>query len=148
MGMFQVAVGVANPNDRSRAFEEKFWVDTGAFYSLIPEDRLAEIGVAPLQTRAVILADGRRDRRLMGEAVLTIHQLGETLTCPVIFGPPGSLFLLGATALEIFAVQADPTNQELKPLAAIIIGGSLAAAIAPGRNDYRPPATSMNVAVE
>ena len=138
MGMFQVAVGVANPNDRSRAFEEKFWVDTGAFYSLIPEDRLAEIGVAPLQTRAVSLADGRRDRRL----------LGETLTCPVIFGPRGTLFLLGATALEIFAVQADPTNQELKQLAAIIIGGFLASSIAPDRNDYRPPDTSMNVAVE
>ncbi len=38
------------------------------------------------------------DRRLLGEAVLTIAQLDESLTCPVVFAPPGSLYLLGATA--------------------------------------------------
>ena len=44
MGMFQVNVTVANPRDASRSFQEKFWVDTGAFYTFIPEDRLSEIG--------------------------------------------------------------------------------------------------------
>lgn len=122
MGMFQVAVKIANPKDDSRSFEEKFWVDTGAFYSFVPEDRLAEIGLAPLRTRELILADGRRDRRLLGEAIFTIAQLDESVTCPVVFGPAGSLYLLGATALENFGVQADPTTQQLKPIAAIIGG--------------------------
>lgn len=120
MGLFQVTVKVANPQEPSRFFEEKFWVDTGALYTFIPEDRLDQIGLRPLRTRELILADGRRDRRLLGEAALTVPQLGETLTCPVIFGPPGSLYLLGATALENFGVQADPTTQELKPVAAVI----------------------------
>lgn len=123
--MFQVSVRVANPADRSRFFEENFWVDTGALYSFIPEARLAEIGIQPLRTREVILADGRRERRSLGEAVLTIPQLDESLTCPVIFGPENSLYLLGATALENFAVQADPTTQQLRPIAAVI-GGFLA----------------------
>jgi hypothetical protein len=35
---------------------------------------------------------------------------------------------MGATALETFGVQADPTTQELKPLAAII-GGFLASRV-------------------
>ena len=125
MGMFQVSVRVANPADRSRFFEENFWVDTGALYSFIPETRLVEIGIQPLRTREVILADGRRERRSLGEAVLTIPQLDESLTCPVIFGPENSLYLLGATALENFAVQADPTTQQLRPIAAVI-GGFLA----------------------
>jgi predicted aspartyl protease len=125
MGMFQVSVRVANPRDSSRFFEENFWVDAGALYSLVPEDRLQAIALAPLRTREGILADGRRDRRLLGEAIMTISQLGESLTCPVIFGPPGSLYVLGATALENFGVQADPTTQQLKPIAAII-GGFLA----------------------
>jgi len=43
----------------------------------------------------------------------------------VIFAPKGSLFLLGATALENFGVDADPIQKKLKPILAII-GGFLA----------------------
>jgi predicted aspartyl protease len=127
MGMFQITVTVANPRDPARTFQEKFWVDTGALYTFVPEDRLEQIGVAPLRTRELILADERHDRRRLGEAVLTIPELGESLTCPVVFAPPGSLYLLGATALENFGVQADPTTQQLKPIAALI-GGFLGSA--------------------
>ena len=127
MGMFQLRVRVSNPTDRSRFFEEDFWVDSGALYSFIPEGRFQEIGVSPLRTSELILADGRRGRRLLGEAVLTIPQLDESLTCPVIFAPPDSLYLLGATALENFGVQADPTTQQLRPIFAVT-GGFLASA--------------------
>ena len=130
MGMFQVRVRVANPAEPSLFFEENFWVDKGALYSFVPEDRLKEIGVQPLRSRELILADGRRDRRLLGEAVFTVPQLNESLTCPVIFAPKDSLYLLGATALENFGVQADPTTQQLKPIAALI-GGFLASAPQP-----------------
>jgi predicted aspartyl protease len=127
MGMFQVCVRVANPHDAARFFDENFWVDTAALYTFVPEDRLQQIGIVPLRARELILADGRRDRRLLGEAILTISQLNESLTCPVVFAPPGSLYLLGATALEIFGVQADSTTQQLKPIAALI-GGFLGSA--------------------
>ena len=120
MGMFQVRVRVSNPVNRSRYFEEDFWVDTGALYSFIPETRLHEIGIAPLRTRELILADGRHDQRSLGEAVLSVSQLNESLTCPVIFAPENSLYLLGATALENFGVQADPTTRRLRPIAAVI----------------------------
>jgi len=61
---------------------------------------------------------------------MTVADLGETLTCPLIFGssrsgPSGSLYLLGATALETFGVDADPVGKRLKPIAAVI-GGFLA----------------------
>ena len=115
MGMFQIRVRVSNPADRSRFFEENFWVDTGALYSFVPESRLSEIGIGPLRARELILADGRRDRRLLGEAVFTISQLDESLTCPVIFCSGGvALSTFGATALENFGVQADPTTQQLR----------------------------------
>jgi len=128
MGMFQIRVKVSNPVERSRFFEENFWVDTGALYSIVPEGRLAEIGIRPLRAREFVFADGRRDRRLLGEAVLTIPQLDESLTCPVIFAPADSLYLLGAAALENFGVQADPTTQQLRPIIAVI-GGFLASAL-------------------
>jgi predicted aspartyl protease len=125
MGRFQVNVRVTNPAQPEKFFEEMFWVDTGALYTFIPEDRLVAIGLKPLRTRELVLADGRRDRRLLGEALLTVPELGETLTCPVIFAPANSLYLLGATAMENFGVQADPTEQRLKPVAAVI-GGFIA----------------------
>lgn len=125
MGMFKVDVKVANPAEPERFFEEEFWVDTGALYTFVPEDRLEEIGLTPLRSRELILADGRTSRRLLGEALLTIPELDETLTCPVVFAPKGSLYLLGATALENFGVDADPAAQRLKPISAII-GGFLA----------------------
>jgi len=122
MGMFQVKVKVTNPAKPERSFEEMFWVDTGALYTFVPEDRLAAIGLKSLRTRELILADGRRDRRLLGEALLTVAELGETLTCPVVFAPTGSRYLLGATAMENFGVEADPTERRLKPIAAVIGG--------------------------
>ncbi len=125
MGMFKVNVKLANPADPERFFEEEFWVDTGALYSFVPENRLEEIGLAPIRSRDLILADGRRDRRLLGEALFTVQELDETLTCPVVFAPKDSLYLLGATALENFGVDADTTARRLKPITGII-GGFLA----------------------
>lgn len=122
MGMFQVKVKVTNPAQPEKFFEELFWVDTGALYSFVPEDRLNSIALKPLRSRELILADGRRDRRLLGEALMTISELDETLTCPIIFAPANSLYLLGATAMENFGVQADPTERRLKPIAAVIGG--------------------------
>ena len=125
MGMFQVKVRVANPADPVQFFEELFWVDTGALYSFVPAKRLEEIGLVPRRARELIMADGRQATMQLGEAPFTIEELGETLTCPVVFGPNDSLYLLGATALEIFGVDADPTARKLKPILAII-GGFLA----------------------
>src|SRR5207244_1246975 len=121
--MFKVRVKVTNPSDASGFFEDEFCVDTGALYSFVPEDRLGGIGIDPALSRDVILADGRRER--LGEARMTVEGLGETLTCPLVFGPKGSLYLLGATALETFGVDANPVARRLKPVAAVI-GGFLA----------------------
>jgi predicted aspartyl protease len=120
MGMFQVKVTVANPRSPEQWFQEPFWVDTGALYSFASEDRLRAIGIAPMFTRDLVFADGKKDRRLVGEAAFSIEGSNETITCLVVFGPPGSLFLLGATALENFGVQADPTTQKLRPITAVI----------------------------
>ena len=120
--MFQIGVTVANPADASRNFTERFWVDTSALYTFIPEDRLQAIAVEPLLSRDLILADGRRERRLLGEARLTIDGLEGSLTCPIIFAPSGSLYLLGPTALAAFGVDVDPKAQRLKPILVIVSG--------------------------
>jgi len=125
MGMFKKKVRVSNSKNRELFFEEEFWVDTGALYSFVPEDRLERIGVEPAATRNLVLADGRQETRLLGFCDFQIEGLEGNIPCPVIFAPKGSLLLLGATALENFGVEVDPINKRLKPILAVI-GGFLA----------------------
>lgn len=120
MGVFQVSVTVANPEQLGKAFNAPFWVDTGALYSFVPEDKLREIDLKPKFTRDFVYADGKTEKRLVREAAFRVAGIDETITCMVAFGPPGSLFLMGATALENFGVQADPTTQKLRPITAVI----------------------------
>ncbi len=103
-------------------------MDTGALYSFAPEDRLHAAGIVPKFTRDFVFADGTKDRRLVGEAIFSIAGTGEQITCLIVFGPPGSLYLLGATALENFGIQVDPTTQQLRPITAVI-GTALASRI-------------------
>jgi predicted aspartyl protease len=120
MGMFKKKLKVANIRDPNKSFEEEFWVDTGALYSFVPEDYLERIGVEPSVKRNLVLADGRQDTRLLGFADFQIEGLEGSIPCPVIFAPKGSLFLLGATALENFGVAVDPIQKELRPILAVI----------------------------
>ena len=91
----------------------------------MPEDVLERIGVEPAATRNLALVDGRQETRLLGFCDFSIEGLTGSIPCPVIFVPKGSLYLLGATALESFGVEVDPTQRELKPILAVI-GGFLA----------------------
>jgi predicted aspartyl protease len=125
MGMLKKKVRLANSKKPELFFEEEFWVDTGALYSFVPEDRLQRIGVEPSVTRRLVLADGREESRLLGFCDFQIEGLEGVMPCPVVFGPVGSLFLLGATALENFGVGVDPIQKKLKPILAVI-GGFLA----------------------
>ncbi|MFH0765691.1 MAG: hypothetical protein V2A61_04650 [Calditrichota bacterium] len=125
MGMFKKKVKVSNSSNPDQFFEEEFWVDSGALYSFVPEDYLERIDVQPSVKRNLILADGREDTRLLGFCNFKIEGLEDDLPCPVIFARKGSLFLLGATALENFGVEVDPIQKKLKPILAVI-GGFLA----------------------
>ncbi len=120
MGMFQVNVTVSNPKKSEEQFKAPFWVDTGALYSFAPAERLREIGIEPKVTRDFVFADGSKDRREVGEAIFTVEGTDESITCLVVFGPPDSLYLLGATALENFGLQADPSSRVLRPITAVI----------------------------
>jgi predicted aspartyl protease len=122
MGIMRKRVRVSNIRQPERAFEEPFWIDTGALYSFVPEDRLEAIGLEPSATRKLVLADGRQDTRLLGFCDFQIKGLEGPIPCPVIFAPKGSLYLLGVTALENFGVEVDPIGNRLKPVLAVMGG--------------------------
>ncbi len=63
-------------------------------------------------------ADQRSVRYDVGEARLRLN--GNELTVLVVFAPEGTSPLLGATALELFGLAADPVNQRLIPVPALL----------------------------
>ena len=117
MGNVNADVVVSNPADRTRKWEGRFLVDTGATDRLVPRQHLEAIGLAPEAERTYVLADGSEIR--MGVAVARIELLGEMVGGTVLFGEPGAEPLLGVTALESLGIEIDPLNRRLKKLPAV-----------------------------
>ena len=121
MGVVNANVVISNPADRSRSWEGRFLIDTGATDSLVPGQHLKAIGLAPEAQRTYVLADGSEIR--MDIAVARIELLGEIVGGTVLFGDADAEPLLGVTALESLGIEVDPLNQRLKKLPAVRLKG-------------------------
>ena len=112
LGIFRVDFTLRNPHGgQSRALNGL--VDTGASYTVIPAAVLEQLGITPLRSVRVRYADGSFAELDLGEAQMELERM--TSTVQVLFGPSGDTFLLGAMALEAFALAADATNRRLIP---------------------------------
>ena len=86
-------------------------VDTGASYTVIPEIVLDELGIERDETELFSLADGSVQELAIGRAEMELQ--GRTRDVYVVFGTDRQKILLGAMALEAFALAADAKNQRL-----------------------------------
>lgn len=117
MGTFSVNIEVAGSSgERFRVL--RAIVDSGATYTLVPQNILNELGVVPIDRVPFELADNEIRELEVGEARLRLD--GRERTVLVVFGPEGSTPLLGATALELFNRAIDPVHQVLVPVTAIL----------------------------
>ena len=88
-------------------------VDTGASYTMVPASILEELGIEREDTETFNLADGsRRDYDL---GFTRMELAGKRRRVAVIFGPENAGVLLGALALEMFALAADAKYRRLIP---------------------------------
>ena len=88
-------------------------VDTGASFSLIPESVLDELGIERRQTMTFSLADG--SQRDLPVGLVEMGLAGNVMPVLVVFGADPDKTLLGAMALEAFALAADAKNRRLIP---------------------------------
>ena len=88
-------------------------VDTGAFYTTLPTQLLAELGVEPSASRRFRVADGRIVDMHIGEARIQIDV--QSVTTIVAFGEDRGPSLLGAYSLEGLALSVDPLGERLTP---------------------------------
>ena len=98
----------------------RLMVDSGATYSLLPEDVWKAIGLEPTRDMAFSLADGTQITRHISRCWLTLEQ-GEDYT-PVILGEPGDEGLLGVVTLEILGLVFHPFSRTLHPMRALLAG--------------------------
>ncbi len=114
MGIFRTTVGVASLSDPQRRVDvEHMMVDTGSEYTWIAEERLAQLGVAPVRIDRFETADGRILERRVGFAML--YAGGRSAPSVVVFAQPGDLVLLGAHGLEGLNLRVDLGRKELVP---------------------------------
>ena len=86
-------------------------VDTGASYTVIPETVLDELSIERDDLELFSLADGSVQELAIGWADMELQ--GRTRPVYVVFGTDRRKILLGAMALEAFALAADAKNQRL-----------------------------------
>lgn len=112
MGTFSCKVRL-DSIDRERSVEIDALVDTGASYTIVAADTLDELGVAPIDSYPVELADGRVVTYDLGQAHATID--GRSIPTLVLFGDNGTEPLLGAYTLEGLRLAVDPSQHKLVP---------------------------------
>jgi clan AA aspartic protease len=119
MGITYVTMTVKNPADPKRELETKFLVDSGAAFSVVPQETLGKLGIKPHRTQEFVLADGSRVKREIGDAVFFFE--GVRGATPVVFGKKGDASLLGVFTLEALGLVLDPFKRTLKPAKMLLI---------------------------
>ncbi len=98
----------------------RFLIDSGAGYSLLPEEVWRAIGLTAKREMEFALADGTTIRRSVSECHISLPQ-GEAHT-PVVLGEPGDAEpLLGVVTLEILGLVFDPFHRTLNPMRALLV---------------------------
>lgn len=118
MGTFAVPVIVSHPRHPERRLTLDLLVDTGATWTLLPDEIVQRLSLTAPWQRSVTLASGERVLYATGDVAMQID--GEEHTTVFLAGPPGSLGLLGAVTLEQFGLAPDPVNKTLVPIAGLL----------------------------
>ena len=113
MSLTHIAGKIARARAR-RAIAVRFLVDTGAVYTVLPENLWRRLRLTADRTAEFALADGTTITRGVSECRLTVA--GRTATSPVVLGGPNDAPLLGAVTLETLGLMVNPLSRELLPM--------------------------------
>jgi clan AA aspartic protease len=105
--------GFMRPGD-VRTTEVEALVDTGATTLVLPIDVCRQLGLTPLRTVPVRLADGT-DHQMTWMGSLRIAILGRDMNCDALAAPEGATALIGQIPLEALDLVVDPRSREIRP---------------------------------
>jgi len=117
MGVTYIEATVTGPTGKRETVQ--FLVDSGATYTLLPEEVWKAIGLIPKREIVFTLADGTTVDRKVSECHIALPE-GEGHT-PVILGEPRDEALLGVVTLEILGLILNPFTRELHPMRMLLV---------------------------
>lgn len=101
---------LANPKKKALG---NFLVDSGAFYTVLPQDIVKKLGLRPDHEQEFSLADGTSIRRKISSAFIKFQN--REMASPVILGEENDTALMGVLTLEAFGLILDPFERKLHP---------------------------------
>ena len=113
MGTFSILIEVGDVSG-ARFVQTEAMVDTGAVFTMLPEDIIAGFTPIAQENQRFRLADGSQVEYPVGYMRLRFEQ--RDVIVPVIVVPEGVTPLLGATALENALLGVDSHNERLIPI--------------------------------
>jgi clan AA aspartic protease len=114
MGLTYIPVKISRPDGKGRSLRTQFLVDTGAVYTVLPENLWRPLKLKPQREAEFTLADGTTITRGVSECRFTVE--GQSATSPVVLGAPEDAPLLGAVTLETLGLMINPLSRELLPM--------------------------------
>ena len=117
MGITRLEGTVSGPTGESR--EVEFLIDSGATYSVLPDDVWQELELRPKWEIKLSMADGTPIRRQVSEC--HIDMVGKDAHTPVVLGEPGDVALLGVVTLEVLGLVFHPLRRELQPMRMLLM---------------------------
>ena len=117
MGTFTVSLQVGDLTGQ-QFVEIDALVDTGATYTVLPEDVLDQLGIEREGQRRFESDNERVVEYSVGYASISLEE--REIIGMVVFAPEGTAPLLGATALETAGFAVDPIHQRLIPVPALL----------------------------
>lgn len=113
MGMTDITLTVANPQDPGKKTTVTFLVDSGASFTSLPTKVVKQLRITPKFEERFSLADATMIKRNIGNAL--VRWRDREVATPVILGERGDKPLLGAITLESLGVVLDPLKRTLRP---------------------------------
>src|SRR5262249_28344484 len=112
MGMVHADLDVIGPLGGRETI--RFLVDSGAFYSVLPESVWRAIGLQPTRDLEFVLADGTSIARKISDCRFGYQ--GIEAPSPVVLGEGEDVALLGTVTLETLGLVLNPLRRTLTPM--------------------------------
>jgi clan AA aspartic protease len=111
VGITKVSIKIINPEKPEIVLKDKFLVDSGASFTVIPANMAKKLELKPIYDKEFVLADGKVVKRKIGTAIISLN--GTALPSPVVLGKKNDSKLLGALTLESHGLALDPFERRL-----------------------------------
>ncbi len=119
VGQIYVKGAVSAPGPSGAPVPLELLIDSGAQYSVLPNEVWRRLGLSPKRSLTLVLADGGHIERAVSECYIDLPQgAGHT---PVILGEPGDLALLGMITLEQLGFVFNPFDRSIRPMETVLL---------------------------